>query len=424
MGVTSWLGRTVRLTDGGFWKGFFGLGTNSGETVTVDKALQLDAVWGCIKLKAETVGTLPCMVYQQDGFTVAADHPLYELLHHQPNADDTAVEFWEGVEISLMLDGNFFAEKKMNGGRLVALVPMKPGATKVDRTNRNERVYRVTEDGKTRTLTEAQVFHVRGMTMPGFDEGMSPVSYARQTLGNAMAAEKTAGRMFANGMQSAGVLSSDQTLKKEQRTQLSQIMQQYAGSDRAGKLMILEAGLKYQQLSLNPEDAQMLQTRQFSVEQVCRWFGVPPIMIGHASQGQTMWGSGVEQLILQFTKTGLRPDLKRIEAAIRRDLLSVEDRKKLKVEFNMEGLLRGDSAARASFYSTMVQNGIYTRNEARRLENRPQMPGADDLTAQTNLAPLDRLGQDGAANQVTNGLSAMITAAVEQAMQNSPSETR
>ncbi|ORE90641.1 phage portal protein, HK97 family [Stappia sp. 22II-S9-Z10] len=418
----SWIGRTIRLTDGGFWRGFFGLGTHSGETVTAEKALQLDAVWACVKLKSEAVGTLPCMVYDADGLTPAKDHPLYELLHDEPNADMTAVEFWECLELTLMLYGNFFAEKKTNAGRLVALYPLHPECVRVERTaSTNERVYRVMEEGKTRTLTERQVFHVRGLTPPGSDVGMAPVTFARQTFGNAIAAEKTAGKMFANGMQAAGVLSSDQVLKKEQRGQLAEIMGQYAGSDRAGKLMILEAGLKYQQLSLNPEDAQMLETRLFGVEQICRWFGVPPVMVGHAANGTTTWGSGVEQLILQFVKTGLRPDLKRIEAAIRRDLLTPEERRSLKVEFNMEGLLRGDSAARSAFYSTMVQNGILDRNEVRALENRPSRPEAGQLTAQTNLAPLDQLGAAASpAGQFEGSMVAMIEAAVERQMAKQP----
>lgn len=418
MGVLSyWSGKTIRLTDGDFWKGFFGLGTNSGETVTVEKALQLDALWACVKLVAETVGTLPCMVYETDGATIASSNPIYELLHDQPNADDTAVEFWEGVVLSLMLYGNAFAEKKMNGERLVALVPLDPRHVSVDRNRSGERVYEVKEDNKTRKLAENRILHVRGLRLPGSDLGLSPIAAARQTLGNAMAAEKSAGRMFANGMQAAGVLSSDQVLKKDQREQLGTIMAQYAGSDKAGKLMILEAGLKYQQLSLNPEDAQMLETRQFSVEQICRWFGVPPVMVGHASNGVTMWGSGVEQLILQFSKTGLRPVLKRIEAAIRRDLLDATTRPKVKVEFNMEGLLRGDSAARAAFYSTMVQNGILTRNEARKLENRPTIGGADQLTAQTNLAPLDKLGAEASPRgQIGQAIAAIVQDAIETAL--------
>ncbi len=142
----------------------------------------------------------------------------------------------------------------------------------------------------------------------------------------------------------------------------------------------------------------MLETRKFSVEQICRIFGVPPVMIGHAAEGVTTWGSGVEQIILQFTKTGLRPMLKNIEAAIYRDLLDASTRKSVKVEFNMEGFLRGDHAARMAFLTGMVDHGIYTHNEARAYENKPAKPGGDDLTTNSAMAPLTSLGKVAAVN--------------------------
>lgn len=399
-----WGGRSIKLTDGEFWKGFFGFGSHSGESVSIETALQLDAAWACIKLVSEMAGSLPCMVYDVTGSNTRSDHPLYELLHDQPNPDESAVEFWEGVVRSMLVSGDAFAEKRYVGGRLISLVPLAADAVDVKRRLRsNERYYVVNENGRHREIPEGRMFHARNMKMPGEDRGLSTITYARHTLGGAISAEKTSGRMFANGMNLAGIITGDQVLNKDQRGQIGEIVRQYAGSDKVGKVMVLEAGLKYQQLSLNPEDAQMLETRQFNVEQIARWFGVPPIMIGHAAAGVTTWGSGVEQIILQFSKSGLRPLLKRIEGAIRRDLLTPDERQQIKVEFNMEGLLRGDSAARASFYSTMVSNGIMTRNECRALENRSPRPGADVLTAQSNLLPLDKLGVAPAAPTTPEG---------------------
>lgn len=397
MGIRSWVGRRVRLTDGGFWSGFFGMESHSGEDVNVDRALTLDAAWACVKLMAGTVKTLPCVVYDNATMEPAREAKLYDLLHDVPNADDTSVEFWEAVVFSLMIYGNAFGEIKRNGQGTIVSIDLHPAdKVRVERAPRtNERVYRLTESGKTRTLSERQVFHVRMNKVPGCDVGLSPLAYGKQAFGNALAAEKTAGKMFANGMQAAGVLAADQVLTEPQRAQIGEMVAKYAGSDRAGKLMVLEAGLKYQQLSLTPEDAQMLDTRRFSVEQVCRYFGVPPVMIGHAAAGVTTWGSGVEQIILQFTKTGLLSVLRAIEGAIARDLMTAEERKKFSVRFNMEGLLRGDSASRSAFISTMVQNGVYTRNYARRLENLPPSTDANAnvLTAQSNLVPLGMLGQ-------------------------------
>jgi len=394
-----WAGRPIKLTDGAFWRAFFGGGTDSGEVVTYDKAMALDAVWACVNLIANSVKTLPCIVYGPDGVTRATDNVLYELLHDAPNLDDTAADFWGMVALCLCLDGNFFAEKKMSGNKLVALNPLHPSTVDVQRNSRNERVYEVTEDGKTRKISEKNMFHVRGAVLPGCDRGLSPIGYVANTIGNARAAEKTAGKMFAGGMQVSGILTSDQILKPEQRKQLGEVLQQFAGSDRAGKVAVLEAGLDYKQLTVNPTDAQMLETRQFSVEQICRVFGVPPVMIGHAANGTTTWGSGIEQLILQFIKTCLAPMLRSIEASVRRDLMDSATRKKLSVKFSLEGLLRGDSAARAEFLSKMVDHGIYTENEARAYEDKAPKPGGDHLIVNGTMQRADQIGQQPTANQ-------------------------
>lgn len=388
-----WRGVPIKLTDGEFWRGFFGLGTTSGECVTMETALQLDAVWACVNLIRNAVIMLPCLVYKNDGVTVDKDSPLYDLLHDMPNMDDTASDFWAMTVLCLCLDGNFFAEKKLNGGKLVALNPLGPLTVNVCRDSRNARYYEVTENGKKRRIAEDKMFHVRGAVLPGCDRGMSPIGVVRNTVGNALAGEKTAGKMFANGMQVAGVLSSDQILKEPQRKQLSEILGQFAGSDKAGKIAVLEAGLKYQQLTINPKDAQMLEVRQFNVEQICRIFGVPPVMIGHASNGTTTWGSGIEQLILQFIKTCLGPLVKSIESAVYRDLLDEKTRKTTVVKFNMEGLLRGDSTARAEFLSKMVTNGIYTPNEARSYENKAPVVGGEKAIVNGTMTPLDKVGQ-------------------------------
>jgi len=195
-----------------------------------------------------------------------------------------------------------------------------------------------------------------------------------------------------SGLQASGILSSDKTLLDPQREQLRQIMEKYVGSSNAGKLMILEAGLKYERLALTPVDVQMLEHQRFSVEDICRWFGMPPIIIGHAAQGQTMWGSGVEQILIAWLTLGIDPLCDRIEARIKKQLIRPTGNRRRYAEFNREALLQMDSAAKASFLSTMTQNGLMTRNEGRAKLNLPWMKGGDALTAQTNLAPLGQLG--------------------------------
>ncbi|SEQ33380.1 phage portal protein, HK97 family [Faunimonas pinastri] len=395
MGVLDrWRGRSISLTDGAFFQAFFGGGSHAGKAVTNHTALQLSAVWSCIRLTAQAVAGLPMGFYekQSDGGRVGRDdHPLAEILLDSPNDDQTTVEFWEGMVAWLCTNGNAYAEIATSGERITALQPFDSDKVQPYRTQEGELRYRFIDRGQIEDLPREKMLHLRAFGFGG-DVGLSPIRFGVQTMGSAIAADETAAKMFGNGMQVAGVLTSDQVLKDAQRTQLAEVMKQYVGSTNAGKMMILEAGLKYQQLTMNPEDAQLLETRRFNIEEICRWFGVPPIMVGHAGDGQTMWGSGVEQILLGWLTTGLNPMLNRIEQRIRKQLIRPGDRRTLYAEFNREGLLQADSAAKAAFLSTMVQNALMTRNEGRSKLNLPKKPGGDALTAQTNLAPLDQLG--------------------------------
>jgi len=398
-----WLGRSIDLNaeSAPFWRGFFGLGTTSGETVTFDTAMQLDAVWACVNLIRNAVIALPCLVYKDDGVTVDPNNDLYELLHDLPNLDDTASDFWSMAALCLCLDGNFFAEKKMSGNRLVGLVPLHPLSVDVCRDDRNNRYYEVTErvnkrgQGGKRRISEKNMLHVRGAVLPGCDRGISPIGMERNILGNALAGEKSAGKLYKGGLISTTFLMSDQLLKPEQRQQIGATLKGVLGAENAGGVAVLEAGITPHQISINPKDAQLLEARQYSVEQICRIFGVPPVMIGHAANGTTTWGSGIEQLILQFVKTCLGPMVKSIESAIYRDLLDAKTRKKTVVKFNMEGLLRGDSAARAEFLQKMVNAGIYTPDEARAYENKAPQPGGDQLIVNGTMQPLSMVGHNG-----------------------------
>jgi HK97 family phage portal protein len=190
------------------------------------------------------------------------------------------------------------------------------------------------------------------------------------------------------------VLKTNSRVNEKQRPQLQDMMADYSGSSRAGKIMVLEAGMEFQQLSLNPDDAQMLETRRFSIEEVCRWFGVPPIVIGHSAEGQTMWGSGVEQIFLSWMQLGLNPVLNKIEQRIKKSLIPRRDQRHLYVEFNREALLQMDSTAKAAFLSQMVNNGLMSRDEGRDKLNLERRGGAADaLMVQAAMAPIDTLGR-------------------------------
>ena len=368
----------------------------TGQNVTVDAAMQLSTVWACVRLISETVATLPLMLYRtdaNDARTVAADDPLYGLIHSAPNADNTAVEFWEGVTLSLCLWGNAYALKEMAGKRLVALTPLQADAMVVARSASGAIEYRYTDKKGRKVFREDQILHVRGFGGSG-DMGLSPISFARQSIGAAMATDELTGSMFKNGARPSGVLTVDNNgvLTPEQRQQFQEnIVAPFMGSDKAGGIMVLEAGVKWQSVTMTPEDSQFLQTREFQVEEICRWFRVPPFMVGH-TQKSTSWGTGLEQQLIAFLTFALKPYLARIEQAISRSLIPPEMRASLKPEFKVEGLLRTDSAARSAFYALMVQNGIMTRNEVRRLENLPPLPGGDELTVQSQNVPLGHNG--------------------------------
>jgi HK97 family phage portal protein len=402
------LGSTVRLTDAGFWSTFYGADSASGKIVSQQTTLQLSTAWACVRLIAETVATLPISLYERKNgaAVIATQHPVHAVISQQPNADQTPVEFWECVVASLLLSGNSFNEPHWVGRDLSSLEFLIPQNMSPPRRLEGGVIeYRYTDlDGKPRILTEDSMMHTRGF---GTDPlcGLSPLAMGRHIFGAAMAADEAASKMFANGMKLGGVLSTDMLLTPEQRRDLKgEMAAQFTGAVNAGKTMVLEAGMKYQQVSMTPEDAQMLQTRAFNVEEICRWFRVPPWMVGHTEKS-TSWGSGIEQQMIAFLSFTLLPWMKRIEQSINRRLLRPEDRRYFYAKFNPEGLLRADSAARAAFYSAMVQNGIYTRDDCREKEDMPRRGGnADALTVQSNLLPIDKLGEDQSSQKARNEL--------------------
>lgn len=390
--LLDWLGVPIGLTDGAFWQEWFGTSA-SGKNVTVDKALQLSTVWACVRLLSESVSTLPLKLYRRlpDGSREQAkDHPLFRLLCRTPNAEMTPQRFMLMVVASICLRGNAFVEKKMIGTRVVALVPLLPQYMRVKREDSGRLKYTYTENGVERVIPEKNLMHIRGFGLDGVC-GMLPVTMGREIFGSAMSAEEAAAKVFAQGMQASGILSGDTTLTPKQREDLRASLTAFMGSQNAGKIMVAEAGLKYQGITMNPEAAQMLESRSFNVEEMCRWFRVPPFMVGHMDK-QSSWASSVEAQNLHFLTNSLRPLLVNIEQEITRCLIGEADADEFFAEFAVEGLLRADSTARAAWYNTALQNGWMSRNEVRRLENLPPIEGGDVFTVQSALVPLEQLG--------------------------------
>ena len=380
------------------WGRLFGWGdTAAGKAVTPESALQVAAFWACVKLLAETIATLPLAVYQReaDGGRVSVpEHPLSALLRVSPDGEHTAVEFWESAVVSLCLHGDAFAEKITVGGRLIALHPLRADLMSVRRDTTGNLRYDYSDPLGFRTLDEGDVWHLRAFGNAGL-RGFSPLMFARQTISASIAADEVANKLFANGVRPSGVLKTAQVLKPEQRNDLrDNIVAPLAGSSNAGGVFVLEGGMDFSPISLSPADSQLLESRRWHVEEIARWFGIPPILIGHASQGQTMWGTGVEQIVLSWLALGLRAQLRRIEGSANLRLLRPEERTKVYVEFGVEGLLRADSAGRAALYGALAQNGIMDRDEIREKENlNKRGGGAGKLTVQANLLPIDDLGK-------------------------------
>lgn len=376
--------------------------TWSGRSVGPSDAMRLSAWWSCVRLTSETVATFPCGVFekQADGSKKPRDdHWLYELVHNSPNADQTAEEYWEDVVVSLCTFGNHYALKdKRSDGSIISLTPLSaaPGDMNRKRDSRGILRYSFMFRGRRYVdLTEDDIFHIRGFGNDGEGGGLSVIGYACQSLGIAEAVGASAGATFKSGMKSSVFFTSPPGVKMDNDGRKSfreKFIDPYLGGEglNAG---LLEHGFDVKSVSLPPKDAEMLLTWRFTIEDICRWHRTPPILIGHSADGQTMWGTGIEQILLGWLQLGLRPYLRRIEMSVRKRLLPAGERGRIFAEFNFEGLLRADSAGRAALLSQLGQNGYLTRNEGRALDNRAPLAGGDVLTVQSNLVPLDMLGK-------------------------------
>lgn len=362
-----------------------------------DAALQISAVFACVEILAQTISTLPLYVYRDKGGVRVPDKMsrLWLLLHESPNRWMTPSEFLSAMVVNRMLRGNAYALiERDSAGEPIALVPLSPDQMEVSVVEGGE-VYVYYQDGDITALAPENVIHWKGLGN-GF-LGLSKLDFMRATTNEAIRAQDNANSLYGKGSKPTGVLQTDSKLSAEQVTALMTRFQTSMTSSGGG-LIIADRGLKYSQMSLSPADAQLLETRRFTIEEICRWFGVPGVLVG--TTGQTTWGSGIEQIVSGFYKFTIGPLCKQLEQVLERRLKNYEP---ITIEFKMDGFLRTDPASRAAFYSTMSQNGAMTRNEIRRLENLPPVEGGDELTAQSNLVPLRKLGAVEPASSPING---------------------
>lgn len=360
-------------------------------TIDSNSAMQLSAVWACVNLYAKTVATLPVFVYTtiNGSRTIDRFNSLYTLLHESPNDYMSPSTFFATMVGNLILNGNSYARLERDGkGEVYAAYPIPNDAIKFTITPSGESFYEYRIGSDLMILSVDSVLHLRGLGNGRV--GMSPISYMSATLSEAAAAQNQSNLLFSTSGKPTGVLMLDSVLTKPQR---ERILENFAdmASGSASRLFVLEAQMKYQQLSVSPVDQQLLETRKFSIEEIGRFFGVPSILIND-SGSTTAWGTGIQSIIESFYKLSLRPILVDIEQAIRKQIMSPAQRIKYTAEFNQDALLRSNQKDRADIYSSMTQNGIITRNEVRQLENLEPLPGGDSLTVQVNMTQLATLG--------------------------------
>lgn len=396
-----WFGFGGAIGDRGGWQNAapsVALVSDSGN-IGPDSALQISTVWACIDRRATTIASLPFFAYEtvQGEKKLARDNRLYQLLHESPNARMTPFEFWRSMVLNHDLRGNAYARIDRDGrGDALALWPMAADQVETMVLPDGSMVYQYTLGSDVSILAAENVLHLKNLG--NGTVGLQKLEFMRATTDEASKAQGAASKVFGSGGKPTGVLMIDKVLSKEQRLA---IQNSFAGmtEGNSSRLYVLEANMKYEQLSLSPQDQQLLETRRFTVEEICRWYDVPPVMIHHSNV--TAWGSGIEQIVDGFYKLTVRPMLVNIEQAVRKRVMSVRQRSNMSAEFALDALLRGSPVQRAELYSKNVQNGIMSRNECRQLENLPPVAGADDLTVQLNLTPLQMLGQNTGANNAT-----------------------
>ena len=370
--------------------------------ISADGALQLDAVWACIELRANTIASLPIFAYEvKDGEkTLARNSRLYSLLHESPNSRMTPLEFFRALILNFDLRGNAYARlDRDSAGEVIAMWPMPADQVRPLVLVDGSMAYEYTVDGGVAVLSENNVLHLKNLGNGTI--GLAKLEFMRATTDEQAKAQGAASKVFGNGGKPTAILMIDSALTAAQREGLRANYSELA-SGSTSRLAVLEANMKYSQLSISPEDQQLLETRRFGVEQIGRWFGVPAVLINHP--GVVQYGNHdiIEGF---FHKLTIRPLIVNIEQAIRKRVMTPKQRASMTIEFSMDALLRGSASERADLYSKYAQNGILTRKEIRQLEGWPSMDGTDVLTVQSNLVKIDDLGK-----QVASGGNGSVIA--------------
>lgn len=365
----------------------------AGQDVSQESALRLSAAWACVNLISNSISALPMHIYERQGDRrIKVDnHDLARIIRIQPHSEILAVTFWQSAVTNLLLNGNSVSRKIFYKDKLVGLKPLQQGEFTVDIDENGKLIFHERTKNGLEKIPRNEIFRIVGFSLNS-KWGVGVIEYGARVVGNALAVATAANNTLENSLNPTIAFSTDKRLTPEQRKFFRDNLGGLAGAINAGKSPILEEGMKAVPLSFNPKDAQLLETRGFGVEEVCRLFGVDPSMVGHGG-AVSNWGTGLEEKVNGFLRFTISPWLEKIEQAINAQLFTPEEQLKYYVEYSAEGFLRANSATRAAYLRSMTESGIMTRDEARVKENLPPMNGnAAKLMVNSATQPIDSLG--------------------------------
>ncbi|MGZ4955299.1 MAG: phage portal protein [Methylobacter sp.] len=378
---------------GDFWFTPVGSTSLSGQRVTPDSAMRITAVYRCVAVLAESFAILPPVLYRQNGRKRerVTNHWLFKLLAKRPNRYQNAYEWREMMQGHLALRGNAYNRIVANGrGEITELLPIHPDSVAIQiKTNGGYNYLITNRDGSKDTFERGEIWHLKGLA-PDIYRGYNPIELARDTVGIAQAAQDYGARFFINDAKPGGWIENPGSFKDTEAKRIfRESWQKMQGGANRGKAAILDNGMKYHEIGVSNADAQFLETRKFSIEEIARLFGVPPHRIGHLDRSTN---NNIEHQGLEFVTYTMTPIAERWEAAIEADLLPEDDG--LEIEFDFGRLLRGDSKTRSAYYHNGILDGWLTRNEARESENRDPLDGLDEPLRPLNMIPESEADED------------------------------
>ena len=359
--------------------------------VNPNVALTYSTIFACVRVIAETIATLPLFLYKVKGNNKvkAREHNLYSILHDAPNLECTSVSFFESLITQILLTGNGFAEIiKDNFNNILELYILDANKIRVYRDNYNNIVYEYYDDGKIISLSKRQVLHIAGLGWNGII-GYSPIALMRRQIATGIYQDNFALDFFSNGVKKVPILSHPNRISKEAKKSMKESFRKSWDNG----IVVLEEGITVNPITMNLSDAQFLESRRFSVEEICRIFRVPPHLIGDLSRSTN---NNIEHQSIEFVTHTIRPWCVRIERGLNNFLLNIKEKGKYTIEFMLDGLLRGDTLTRQQSNQIKLNNGILTRNQWRQQENMNEVEDeyGDDYFCSQQIRPIKKVYEE------------------------------